>query len=430
MKKLLLLTLSLLLLVPTLDARKRRTGTATGQDVEREVAALYLESVCQRLNGHRDAAFELLTECLRLNPNSVAALYDMANLKLAASALLDSAGVAQGDSLLRRAYALDTVDTSIRDRLAYHLLSRGDYAAATQLYERICAQPRPDYNEMCVLIQLYKMQSQYDRALATVQRLETIESPDDLTAWERFEIYECTGRRDEAFALYDSLLVKVIPDPAASPRVKWGLTNHPRYTEKLQKLRQQLVAAINAGEPVAIRDFCREGEQLDPDFLPYYYYEALSHIQQHDEAAALDACHRGFNSGNREKEDELWSEIYSLAGDIYTSQGNLEAAIDAYEVSVQIDSTRLYTLNNYAYQLSLLNRNLDRAAELSLRTVEADPENATFLDTYAWILYCQRRFKEARTYIDRAEKCADEPDEDITRHRQAIYRALKRGGKK
>ena len=39
---------------------------------------------------------------------------------------------------------------------------------------------------------------------------------------------------------------------------------------------------------------------------------------------------------------------------------------------------------------------------MSYRTVRAEPKNSTYLDTYAWILFREERFEEARIYIDQA----------------------------
>lgn len=41
---------------------------------------------------------------------------------------------------------------------------------------------------------------------------------------------------------------------------------------------------------------------------------------------------------------------------------------------------------------------------MSYRTVQAEPDNSTFLDTYAWILFMQKKYAEALQYIDMAVK--------------------------
>ena len=80
-------------------------------------------------------------------------------------------------------------------------------------------------------------------------------------------------------------------------------------------------------------------------------------------------------------------------------------------------------LNNYAYYLSLERRDLDKAEEMRYRTVKADPNNATFLDTYAWILFEKGNYAQARIYIDEVLKWAkpDELSADVLEHAGDIH---------
>ena len=45
---------------------------------------------------------------------------------------------------------------------------------------------------------------------------------------------------------------------------------------------------------------------------------------------------------------------------------------------------------------------------MSCKTVKAEPKNATYLETYAWILYMLGRYSEAKIYIDQALQNLDE----------------------
>ena len=67
-------------------------------------------------------------------------------------------------------------------------------------------------------------------------------------------------------------------------------------------------------------------------------------------------------------------------------------------------------LNNYAYFLSLDAKDLKKAEKMSYRSITAEPNNSTYLDTYAWILYQQGRYEEARIYIEQALKCSEKKD--------------------
>ena len=64
---------------------------------------------------------------------------------------------------------------------------------------------------------------------------------------------------------------------------------------------------------------------------------------------------------------------------------------------------------------------------MSLKTVKENPNNPTYLDTYAWILYLQGRYEEANIYIEMAVKNLN-PEEDntvILDHQKSIQEKLK-----
>ena len=60
---------------------------------------------------------------------------------------------------------------------------------------------------------------------------------------------------------------------------------------------------------------------------------------------------------------------------------------------------------------------------MSRRTVEAEPQNANSLDTYAWILHLLGRDAEALGHIERA-LAINATDATYLRHRDEIKKAL------
>ena len=85
------------------------------------------------------------------------------------------------------------------------------------------------------------------------------------------------------------------------------------------------------------------------------------------------------------------------------------------------NSSNIGALNNYAYYLSVERRNLDKAEEMSYKTVKAEPDNATYLDTYAWILFEKGNYAEARLYIDDAMKSDGGKSDVIVEHCGVIF---------
>jgi len=73
-------------------------------------------------------------------------------------------------------------------------------------------------------------------------------------------------------------------------------------------------------------------------------------------------------------------------------------------------------LNNYAYFLSLEKRNLEKAKEMAAKVVKRFPENGTFLDTYAWVLFQLGEYEDAYLYMEKALQSETEPSGVLLEH--------------
>lgn len=156
----------------------------------------------------------------------------------------------------------------------------------------------------------------------------------------------------------------------------------------------------------------KEGLTKSPSFLAYYYFLGLSYIQKDQPKEALQTLLKGVEQVNNESEPKVVADFYSIIGDLYEKQENREKAFEAYEKCLEWNPDHINTLNNYAYFLSEKGQDLDKAASMSLKTVMAEPKNSTYLDTYAWILFMQKRYPEALEYIEKA--VTNDPQEDIS----------------
>ena len=190
------------------------------------------------------------------------------------------------------------------------------------------------------------------------------------------------------------------------------------------------------------------GTQYNPDDMTFYYFLGLAYFQKDDDDHALDALKRGADEIDDHADPDMSSDFYGAMGDILFKKKQQEEAFEAYDKSLKWKEDNIVVLNNYAYYLSELRRDLKRAEQMSFKTVQAEPTNATYLDTYAWILFLQKRYDEARAYIDRALQndtdTVNGPSAVVIGHAGDIYcmcgdtdravelwqRALKAGGDK
>ena len=172
-------------------------------------------------------------------------------------------------------------------------------------------------------------------------------------------------------------------------------------------------------------DLCDKGIQYTPEELMFYYFMSLAYVQQDKNAEACEVCKRGLGAVDLSNADEtqrtMASDMYGLIGDISYSSGKYDEAFGAYEEALKMKADNVQVLNNYAYYLSMQNTRLDTAAEMSLKTLKEEPTNATFLDTYAWILFLQKRYDEAKAYIDLTLANDKEPSNVLWEHAGDIY---------
>ena len=131
-------------------------------------------------------------------------------------------------------------------------------------------------------------------------------------------------------------------------------------------------------------------------------------------AEAIVVLEEGEEKLNDKADRQARSEMVALLGDLYHQEHQVDSAYSAYEKAISYNESNLLCLNNYAYFLSQEGVKLDKAAEMSKRTIEAEPENATYLDTYAWILFQQEQYTQAKIYIDQTIKLSEETPENAT----------------
>lgn len=98
----------------------------------------------------------------------------------------------------------------------------------------------------------------------------------------------------------------------------------------------------------------------------------------------------------------LKSDFYGQIGDIYYQMGQLDQAYKAYDEALKYNDKNVVVLNNYSYFLSLEKKDLKKAERMSAQCIKLEPDNATYLDTYAWIFFVQGNYTLAKIYIESA----------------------------
>ncbi len=212
--------------------------------------------------------------------------------------------------------------------------------------------------------------------------------------------------------------LKQMPNDSIRPILEHVLEIAPDHTSA----RLQLVSfAWQEGDRDRVIKLCQEARQYTPDEMAFYYYQGIAYFQEDQLDNALNAFQNGISVINEGSDPAIVSDFFAVMGDILHQKGREQEAFAAYDSCLQWKDDNFGCLNNYAYYLSEKGLQLDKAEQMSYRTIKAEPKNATYLDTYAWILFMQKRYSEAKIYIDQTLQCDSDTSAVLLEHAGDIY---------
>jgi len=388
----------------------------------------------------------VFTQLKRINPNKPDYFFDSAN-----------AFFYEGkyDQALKDYNSVEKItgptDELVIARQKIYLKQNKPDLAAANLEERIAADPN-QVKYYLLLAEIYNSNGADDKALKVLERAKKVAPNNGQVHLALAEIYRlkknieaCFNELSLAFAIPDldvDQKVSIItgyfpkfPDPGAKASAlalsKIMVTASPNdakanavYGDMLfqnekpaeakaayQKsislnnqaydVREQLVRA-----ELSLNDYdgvVRDGEDalsFFPNQAWMNYLVGIGLVQKKEYGKALSYLK---NTTALEFADkQLLSLGFSALGDDYHELKDNKASDEAYEKALMYNPDNIYTLNNYAYYLSNRGEQLDRAGQMAKHANDVQPHTASFEDTYAWILFKQKKYADAKTWIQKA----------------------------
>lgn len=187
----------------------------------------------------------------------------------------------------------------------------------------------------------------------------------------------------------------------------------PTNAEAWQRL--MVVNILDDNYPGAVKA-AEKALEYNPENLDLYRYIAPSYYQMKQYDKAIETYDRALVMVDSTKEVELYSDLLCGKGDVYVELGDSTRGYEYYERSLNVYPGNTGTMNNYAYFLSLSGKDLDKAESMAAKAVYSNPNNATFIDTYAWVFFKKKNYDMALLYIKSAIENADAPSADILEH--------------
>lgn len=212
------------------------------------------------------------------------------------------------------------------------------------------------------------------------------------------------------------------PAEEVKPVLREMLAINPESNMARNLLLEYAVEDNDTAEVVRIAKPAVDYSIDDPVF---YYYLGVAYFQMDSAQLTVKTFKKGLQHVNDQTNLQLLTNMYALMGDAYHQLGDSKHAYECYDSCLLYRPDEAMVLNNYAYYLSLEDSHLDRAEEMSRRSLEKEPDSPTYLDTYAWILFKQKKYAEAKEYIDKALNALGDSvstnDATIVEHAGDIY---------
>ena len=173
-------------------------------------------------------------------------------------------------------------------------------------------------------------------------------------------------------------------------------------------------------EELMDRDLAR-GMELFPESLELVSLYSFIRSERGDYKAAIEVLERAA----KDVDDPIQrSSLLGNIGDMYHEMKEDSKAFRYYRRALALDANNALVLNNYAYFLSLMDKDLEKALQMAERAVELKPNNASYVDTYAWVLHRLGRNEEAKSVMRQALTLSSQMDDSLLMHYGDILWAL------
>ena len=183
--------------------------------------------------------------------------------------------------------------------------------------------------------------------------------------------------------------------------------------------RQLLNCNYNLEEYKKMKDNSADALELFPTHPELYLYNGLSKIQLKEFKEAIEQLEDGVGLIINNK--NLTSQFHSNLADAYHALKNHEASDKYFELTLKSNPDNYFVLNNYAYYLSERKVKLKLAKEMSAKANELNPNEASFEDTYGWIFFQLKDYKNALIWMNKSFKNGGAKSGVINEHSGDIY---------
>lgn len=309
-------------------------------------------------------------------------------------------------------------NTKIISTLAQQYLAEGKKKDALRCLLRVKEINPEDPYISISLLEFYRESGELDKAYNELLSAISNKNLDYNIKLDIYDYWVTKANNDEQLAKQTeeigNILIEAHPDKGTSYLILGNaLTAQEKYSEAKHiyksvleidsanfiAWRQLLLCNVSEEDNDAIQDNAQKALQFFPEQPLFYWYAAVSNSIKDNNEDAI----KYLEIGRKFIADKNWLVMFDThLGDLYHITGDKKKAYQAYDRVLRNDPDNILVLNNYAYYLALDSDNLGEALKMSARTIELEPNNPMYIDTYAWVFYKMERYDDAEKWMKKA----------------------------
>lgn len=202
----------------------------------------------------------------------------------------------------------------------------------------------------------------------------------------------------EFYALQSEWRSAMGHDSLAFESLRFAVDLKPASMEYWEKL---LINSTTWKSKPEVIDICHEIMAQDSTCQAAYLVAAWAYVNMDDYDSAIEQYRLAIGYMTPPDASQI-SQLWSNIGDCHYQKKELQEAFECYDKAIKYNPSNYAALNNYAYYLSEVRQDLSKAEQMSLKVIQKYPDNPTYLDTYAWILYLEGSYTLAIFYQEQA----------------------------
>ena len=294
---------------------------------------------------------------------------------------------------------IDPDDDSAQIELAQYYFNKGDHENAMRYTKMAFANSRVPIDRKIVVL--------YEGYLVKDKRTDD----ENKEANELLDILEKTNPDDaKTHAIYGDFLAQENRLPEAREEYKKSITLRSDIFATWQAL---LTVDIQAKDYKHLDEESDKAIEVFPNQPSLYWFSGIAKTEEKKYKEAVDVLKSGADIN--QENDKLQEQFYNDLGEATYRLKQYAESDKWYDKAIALDSNNALALNNYAYYLSVRNENLDKAEAMSKRSLDIDSGNASYQDTYGWILFQRGKYTDAAIWVRKA-LLKDKESPDVNEH--------------